>query len=154
MRTSLYPSYPPYPPCPPRRLLIVEDDQELHTVLARSAQRQCPDLEVDWACDLDTARRLLTHHRYDAVLADYRLGPNERGTEIQRWCRTRHLAPRIAIMSSTPLAELMECVPDASTQLLPKPFTTREFGDFVASLLDTARRSVRSRRPPADRCPG
>lgn len=120
----------------PKRMLIIEDDYELHTVLERAARDHCPDLEVDWTADLRSARSRLERGRYDVVLADYVLSRNERGTEIQAWCEARRIPVRLAIMSSTPLGELMEVVPDPGVKLLPKPFTTLEFAGFVESLLD------------------
>lgn len=118
-----------------RRLLVVEDDHELRTVLERSARRHCGAVEVDWAEDLRAASRLLQTSRYDAVLADYVLSESERGTEVARLCRSWGQTGPIAIMSATPLPELMDRVRDPEMRLLPKPFTTKEFAAFVEGLL-------------------
>lgn len=126
------------PPCETRRLLIVEDDRELYTVLERSARRHCPNLAIDWASDVAGATRQLRCVRYDAVLADYVLGPDERGTALLRPFRTHQAEARFAIMSATPLAELLDRVPDPTLQLLPKPFTSAEFAAFVQSLVEPA----------------
>lgn len=119
-----------------RRLLIVEDDWELHTVLERSARRRCRDLVVDWAGDLNVARRCLRGQRYDAILIDYMLSPDARGTSLVPECRRLHAHATIAVMSARPLEELLRCVSDPTMRLLPKPFTSGEFVDFVGSMLE------------------
>ncbi len=123
-----------------RRILIIEDDNELFTVLERSARQHCRDLVVDWASDLRTARACLKRTRYDAVIADYVLGPHERGTAVCTPCLRNNAQTRFAIMSATPLAELMDRITDPNLPLLPKPFTPFEFAHFVESLLERPER--------------
>lgn len=121
-----------------RRMLLVEDDEELRTVLSRAAARSIPDLVVDWASDLRTARDRLQRGHYDAVLVDYCLGPQERGDRLYPVCAHHQPAACFAVMSARPLEELLRLAPGRDLPLLPKPFTTEEFGDFVHSLLDRA----------------
>lgn len=127
----------PAPSSSTRRVLIVEDDREMVTVLERSARRRCRDLDVDWAVDVRSAQERLREGRYDAVIADYALGEHERGTALHDPCRRHQAGAAFAIMSAVPLADLMNLVRDPSLRLLPKPFTTQEFASFVESLLES-----------------
>lgn len=126
------------------RMLVVEDDVELSTVLSRTAARACRGVDIDWADGLPSACDQLRSAHYDAVLADYLLGPFERGHVLYGICTRYQPHATFALMSAQPIEQLMAIAPEAHLPLLSKPFTAREWTDFVSSLLErTSERSAR-----------
>ena len=120
----------------PLKMLVVEDNVELLTILARSVSRLRPNLEIDWATNLSEARHSLRSDRYDAILVDYVLDRDARGTALYADSRRSQPGTPFAIMSSRPLDELVRCVKDPAIPLLTKPFTSRDLAVFISALLE------------------
>lgn len=118
------------------RILVVEDDTELATVLQRAAAKATIELELDWAKDLRTARECIRRGAYAAVVVDYYLGPCERGDSLYAICNHYQPRARFALMSSRPLEELLNLLPGHDLPILPKPFTTSEFTGYLEALLE------------------
>ena len=66
---------------PPARILIIDDEPDLHTLYELTLLRQ--GYQVEAAGDLLQAREHLKAHRFDAVITDMRL-PDGLGLELLR----------------------------------------------------------------------
>ncbi len=83
----------------PRRVLLVDD--EVAFLLPMKKMLQGPRLTVDTAETFDQAAVLLDGHRYDAVVADVRLGGalNREGLAVLELVRTRGTDTRVIVMT-------------------------------------------------------
>lgn len=82
-----------------KRILIIDDEQSILHAVARYFTRI--GFDVDCACELEEAEALITHHRYDLVIADLALSEHHgtEGLEIVRYIH--HCAPRTRIVLLT-----------------------------------------------------
>ena len=124
-----------------RRILVVEDDEDLSPAVVRIARSISSDIEVDWTCSTDGARRFLRSRHYELVLADYFLEGVERGSSliIESW--QRHPATTFTMMSALPLAAFVKIAErdlPLGTQILPKPFSAIELRAFLHEILEPA----------------
>jgi two-component system OmpR family response regulator len=69
------------PPAPPRRVLILEDNDDLRRLFARATRRA--GYEAYPAATVEEARCLLGQSRFDIFLCDIHIG-HERGTDLLR----------------------------------------------------------------------
>jgi two-component system response regulator PilR (NtrC family) len=90
------------------RLLIVDDEDAIRFAVTEyfSAYGE----QIDSAADLASARALLARHRYDAVIADLRLGCNEEqaGLDIIDLASRLPLRPCIVLLSAQHSPELVQ----------------------------------------------
>lgn len=128
------------------RLLLIEDDPELSTVLVRIARRMCRSLEVDWVGEFSAAQDRIRQQPYDAILADLYLADGKRGHTLAQLHSDQRTEGCFALMSACPLDELLQVLPHSEIPILSKPFTTREYGEFVLGLLDRSREQRRSEK--------
>ncbi len=119
-----------------KRLLLIEDDRELSTVLVRIARRVCRSLEIDWVDEFSAAQDHIRLQHYDAILADLYLADGKRGHTLAQLHSDQRTDGCFALMSACPLDELLQVLPHSQIPILSKPFTTREYGEFVIGLLD------------------
>lgn len=119
----------------PPRMLIVEDDVELKTIIVRLAERLDPTVQIDWAMDVDAAVERLVRHDYKLVLTDYFLRGSKRGLSLADSCRLHQPQAAFAMMSSLSVNEVL-CLPGASDlRWLRKPFTSEECLGFLGTAL-------------------
>jgi DNA-binding NtrC family response regulator len=122
-----------------RRLLIVEDDVDLQTILVRIVRSVDRDLRVDWAVNARQAVRLLVRRSYQAILADCMLDGRRSGEALQEVCTSLQPRAPFALMSALPAPEAPA---GARPPFLRKPFSTAGCRQFVANLLAASRSGV------------
>jgi DNA-binding response OmpR family regulator len=116
----------------------VEDDEDLSTAVVRVARSVSSDIEVDWACSTDGARRLLRSRHYELVLADYFLEGAERGSALIVDSCQHHPATTFTMMSALPLADFVRIAErdlPLGIQILPKPFSATDLRAFLHEVL-------------------
>lgn len=122
------------------RLLLVEDDQRLSTVLARGLRET--GYTVDVAYDGPTGLAAAESNAYDLVLLDLML-PGQDGISICRTLRRRQLrVPIIAITARDSTEERIEGLDAGADDYLVKPFV---FGELAARLRAVLRRESLNR---------
>ena len=125
-----------------RRILVVDDDDELREVLTTALSREghC----VDGACDGTEALALLERQPYDLVLSDLRM-PGTDGPSLYEILRTRHhfpvrfatKLPRVIFMTGN-AAEHAEFLRGTTDPILEKPFPLRVIRQMVSVLLNAS----------------
>lgn len=102
-----------------RRIVLVEDERQLATILARVLSRSGHDVRT--VSSGAEARSQLAREMPDLVVLDINL-PDETGWSVLRWLRnTKNIQPRVVVVTATtPMAaRVQELKPDA---VLTKPF--------------------------------
>ena len=118
-----------------RRLLVVEDDDDLRRPIERVAQSIDREIEVDWVPDVSSACWLLDHETYDLVLADYNLGGGPNGISLYRHCTRAHPRTRFALMSAYLMRDEVRAAVGAHFSFLPKPFSMAGCRAFLREAL-------------------
>lgn len=121
-------------PAPPVRLLVVEDDPSVRTLLGHvlAEDRRI----IDQAANVDEAERLAAHQRPDIVIADVVM-PGRSGIDLRReFVRRFPGLPVILISGYSPeqVAEFVARTP--ATAFLPKPFSIADLRQMVEDALD------------------
>ena len=113
-----------------RRILIVEDDPDLWSLLGRYSKTLDPTLVLDF-CDTptDATRRLSEGIRYDAVVADFCLPAPGDGYEVRSSAESLQPWARFGMISA-----LMGFKPK-KIPYLSKPFTSNQYRSFLSELL-------------------
>ncbi len=127
---------------PVRRILVVDDDDELREVLTTALARE--GHAVDGACDGTEALALLERQTYDLVLSDLRM-PGTDGPSLYEMLRTRHhfpvrfatKLPRVIFMTGS-AAEHAEFLRGTTDPILEKPFPLRVVRQMVSVLLNAS----------------
>lgn len=125
-----------------RRILVVEDDTDLSTIVVRIAGALDSDIEVDWARSAEQAADLLRSTPYDLVLADHFLAGPVLGAKLVSECSRLYPDTTLAMMSALPLREFVQLAErelPSNVQLLPKPFSAVDLRAFLHAVLDPAR---------------
>ena len=125
-----------------RRILVVDDDDDLREVLTTALAREghC----VDGACDGNEALALLERQPYDLVLSDLRM-PGTDGPSLYEMLRTRHhfpvrfatKLPRVIFMTGN-AAEHADFLRGTTDPILEKPFPLRVIRQMVSVLLNAS----------------
>jgi two-component system response regulator VanR len=127
------------PELAPRRILVVDDDDQIREILATALGGD--GYEVDGARDGGEALALLEQHPYDLVLSDLHM-PRVDGPSLYEMLRTRHhfpvrfatKLPRVIFMTGNP-AQHVEFLRATTDPILEKPFTLRVVRKMVQVLL-------------------
>lgn len=121
------------PPC--RRALVVEDDPDVFHLVMLAIQTLDPRFVVERVTDVEAARKALTLHPYDLVLADYILEGAVPGLALRE--AVGEIQPRagFAMMSSLPLGEHLALSGDGGLRVLRKPFSLQRCQEFLRTLL-------------------
>ena len=130
-------SYVPHPVLRIRRprVLVVEDDVDLGTVVRRTIRSLDPDLAVDWCTSAEEARHYLKQHEYDVVLTDFMLEGRQSGLTLRDAVRRHQPHASFAVMSSLPVGDFLRAVRGAPCPFLAKPFAVAELRSFLDGLL-------------------
>jgi DNA-binding response OmpR family regulator len=115
-----------------RRVLVVDDDPDLMSLVAREFRAQDPDVCIQWSMDFEAARACLRSCRYDAVLADYLIEGAAGGWSLRSDCDVCQPGVPFALMSALPLSGTEKL----GVPFLKKPFSRHELSSFLRSLLD------------------
>jgi DNA-binding response OmpR family regulator len=120
-------------------LLLVDDDETITT--ATSYFFRARGFRVDCASELEEAQALISHRRYDAVVADLRLTGihGAEGLEIIDHLRRNSPATRIVLLTAHGSEEIaIEARARGANAVLSKPQPLTEISALVQSLLETA----------------
>ena len=131
------PKLKPYPMKVPalNKVLIVEDDVSLSTLLTRVLEDLAPNVEIDWATSGEEAEAYLRKEGkvfgkkpYDLVIADIFLEGEVTGLDIWKLCDNEYPETNILVTSSLPVERFVSCLKNefACPPYLPKPFTMAE----------------------------
>ncbi len=119
----------------PLRVLVVDDESELRSLLAEYFGRH--GLDVRQAADAAQARSLIETTVPDLAVLDVNM-PGENGLSLARWLRSTH--PRVGIVMLTTVSESIDRVVGlelGADDYIPKPFELRE---LLARVRAVARR--------------
>lgn len=128
----------------PLRVLVVDDESELRSLLAEYFGRH--GLDVRQAGDAAQARILIETTVPDLAVLDVNM-PGENGLSLARWLRSTH--PRVGIVMLTTVSESIDRVVGlelGADDYIPKPFELRE---LLARVRAVARRLQPSEAAPA-----
>ncbi|NTF46309.1 response regulator transcription factor [Rhizobium rhizogenes] len=117
------------------RILLVEDEPEMASVLKTALKRQ--DLVVDHASNLADAEAMVRFGAYDAIVLDRRLPDGEGLSLIPRLRALNIEAPVIALTAMSGLRERIAGLDAGADDYMGKPFASEE---LVARLRALQRR--------------
>lgn len=126
------------------QLLVVDDDLEIRSLLARYLTQQ--GYRVTTAKDADETRRLLQECRIDLVILDVML-PGEDGLSLCRWMRSTAHTPVIMLTAMGEDIDRILGLEMGADDYLPKPFNPRE---LLARIKAVLRRTESLARPMAE----
>ena len=106
------------------RILLVEDELEMASVLKTALRRQ--DVVVDHAANLADAEAMVRFGAYDAIVLDRRLPDGEGLTLIPRLRALNVEAPVIALTAMSDLRERIAGLDAGADDYMGKPFATEE----------------------------
>lgn len=127
-----------------KRVLVIEDDLALTTVIDRVLRIIDPDIRIDWAVSAEeAASRILDRarnqegHPYDLILADIFLEGEVTGLDFWRLCQRVFPDIPLVVTSGLPVDRFFRVVgPDEpSPPFLPKPFSVDECYDVLSGAL-------------------
>jgi CheY-like chemotaxis protein len=126
-----------------KRVLVIEDDLCLETILSRIIKSVAPEVEIDWTTSAEDALdriqggRLVPAKKYDLILADIFLEGAKTGIELWETCQTNFPDTPVLLMSGMPIDEFFRQVgrEAVSPPYLPKPFSVGECGQIIGSML-------------------
>jgi len=117
------------------RILVVDDEEPI--LLALREYLGPLRYEVDCARELEEAEALLSHVRYDLLIADLRLtgSHGNEGLELIRFVRERSPWTRIVVLTGYGSAEIeSEAVGRGVDAFLQKPMPLADLAEIVAAL--------------------
>ncbi|MDF1700650.1 MAG: response regulator [Planctomycetota bacterium] len=129
----------------PERVLVVDDEPSVRETLV--AQLGAMGARVDSAGNVPEALRLVTSHKYDALIVDIRM-PGSTGLDFHRELQEKNplLADRVVFITGDFVNDELLCQAlETGRLLLEKPFTMRELATALgktvtAPLLDGGQR--------------
>jgi len=130
----------------PSRVLVVDDEPELRSLLAEYLGRQ--GFSVRAAADAAEARALVAQEPPPIAILDIHM-PGENGLSLARWLREAH--PRTGIVMLTTAGEAVDRIVGlelGADDYMPKPFELRELLARVRAL-QRRMASVLAAAPPA-----
>jgi two-component system OmpR family response regulator len=118
-----------------KRILIVDDEQEIRSLIERYLGRE--GYEVIGAADGDVMRECLKSSQPDLVIMDIRL-PGVDGVSLTRQLRRSSRVPIIMLTSKKEVADRVTGLESGADDYLSKPFDLRELLARVQALLRRA----------------
>ncbi len=128
----------------PLRVLIVEDDRDLETLLSQVLRTISSSVEVDWATNVLDARCKLESKRYDLVIADHTLEDDLSGFFLRCLCKRRWPDLPFVMISAMRADAFLKMSGSVPCPFLSKPFTVQECREMICSALATGARKERS----------
>lgn len=121
----------------PKRVLVVEDDQCLQSVLIEIIQKISPEIVVECVTNAHAGARLIHYgHLFDLVLCDINLPGGCSGCDLWWDFRSRYPLLNFIFMSSIPVAEYRERIAAVPCPpFLQKPFTVDEASRVICEAL-------------------
>ncbi len=128
----------------PTRVLIVEDDMSLTSLLTSVLESMSPNIGIDWATSGEEAEYYLEREEevygkcpYDLIIADIFLEGDVTGLDIWKLCDRKYPESNILVTSSLPIEKFVSCLKNeyACPQYLPKPFSLAECKEAISDFL-------------------
>ncbi len=120
------------------RILLIEDESELASWLARSLARHS-GFTVDWADDAELAERRLAVEEFDAVVLDLGL-PGMNGHEFLRRLRRRDdRCPVLVLTARDSMSERIGSLHEGADDFMQKPFAIEELEARLNALIRRSR---------------
>ena len=126
----------PYPTVPPgrRRVLLVDDEPQLRSTLARMLSFR--GFEVEPVASGEAAQTAIARGGIDLLLTDVSLGGPIDGFQLAFWARDRLPGLPMVLMSGMALSEPpLALQNDAAVWMLPKPFSAHDLIAILHSAL-------------------
>jgi CheY-like chemotaxis protein len=118
-----------------KRILIVDDEEDMRTLLKRILETQQPNYRVSTAPDGFTAMGRLMQQRFDLVLADWSMGEMD-GLELSEAIRDISPETRILLMTGSATSELDGAVKSLGLHgWIEKPFTPTHILNVVEQVM-------------------
>lgn len=127
-----------------RRVLIVEDQLELSTLLYQAFKKADPEISIDWATSAESAFFLLKENDlgygqppYEMILIDIFLDGKETGIDFWDKCRKIHPSIPVVFTSSLSLDRFFAAIGSdrVAPSYLQKPFSIDEAGRVFYEML-------------------
>jgi len=127
------------------RILVVDDENNLRTVVQKELQRLNHDVEI--AGDGESAWMLLEEHEYDVVLSDMNM-PRLDGTGLLKRIREKHQNPPEVIMltGQATMESAIEAMKLGAYDFLTKPYRIAELSALVSQAADKHRLRIDNQR--------
>lgn len=87
------------------KILHVDDDSESLEITKYYLTRESDVLDIDWACDIPEAMKLLSKTEYDCILCDYRLR-SEGGIDLVEKTRARGIDTPVILFTGFSRSEV------------------------------------------------
>ncbi|SDP93844.1 two-component system, NtrC family, response regulator PilR [Rhodoferax sp. OV413] len=134
---------------PAATVLVVDDEPDLRTLYELTLLRE--GYRIETAGDLQEARQLLQHSRFDVVITDMRL-PDGLGLELLQALKAQQRPERVIVMTAYGSAEnAVEALKAGAFDYLTKPVDLKQFRAVVASAIQdngkAPRASINAEKP-------
>jgi two-component system response regulator TctD len=125
------------------RILLVEDESELATWLARALAQS--GFVVDWVNEARLVRGALAQTQYDALVLDLGLPDRDGHTVLAELRRADVRLPILILTARDSLIERVSSLHEGADDFLPKPFEVQELEARLVALVRRARGADRPR---------
>ncbi|MDM7926245.1 MAG: response regulator [bacterium] len=120
-----------------KRVLIVDDEEDLTWSIVRGLSKERSGLEVHCASSGSGALDLMDRHSYDLLVTDVRM-PGLDGKGLVQRARCKHPGLRIILMTAFPSPDVREFAERFRvSETVEKPFEMGEFRRLIGSHLET-----------------
>lgn len=124
-----------------KRILIVDDEEDLTWSLSRKLRREKSNLEVFCANTGNSALEFLAGNHIDLVLTDLRM-PGLSGLQLLNEIRAKYPLINVIVMTAYGSAEVRDAIDRwGDTEYIEKPFEIQELRTLVFNLLDKNNKS-------------
>ena len=113
--------------CKKKKILIVDDEEDLTWSISKGLSRDKDKLEVTCVNSGNTALDMLAHNHFDLMVTDIRM-PGVSGLRLLREVREKYPATKVILMTAFGSLEMNELLKQAEMEAyIEKPF---EFNDL------------------------
>ena len=116
-----------------RKVLLVEDDYTLASVLQRNLRRLNHSLDITAVASVEDAENELSHGSFELIIADYALCGLYDGLDLWKWCKDKFPKTAFVMISGLPVQDYLSKVSQYSSvpKFLHKPFSMSDFADII-----------------------
>lgn len=127
-----------------KKVLVIEDDVELITILDRVLKTIDPKINTDWVTSAEQAAAILeenirTHNfqPYDLILADIFLEGSSTGLDVWKMCQQYFPDVPVVVTSALPVDKFFAAIgrDTISPPFLAKPFLAKECKQVLEGIL-------------------
>ena len=126
------------------RVLVVDDDKDLLTLIEKFLVKEQPDFEVVSTISAQDAVRKVEEEHFDAIVCDYYLGPGEmNGLELLEWLRASNSTIPFIMFTGRSREEVAIRALNLGADLYPKK-DQEDLGNLFVELVHHIKSSVES----------